>query len=285
MISAATIAALEERGLEYILGARERTDSLVRRVVLADDRAFHALAGRARQRGGDPALGQGGAARGPALHRLPQRGRGREGPRRPQGRHRRPRAAAAARRQGADRQLRLPPLPAPRRAADAKGGKASPGRPSRSTPASWPRRPGTTASSCCAPTPASRRCRRCSDIASCSPSRTCSAKPKALLRTRPDLPLLRRRHPRPRLLLLPRPGAAEGAGRAAAGPQASRPNGLTCCATSTGCRRSRSPRTVSGSPPGPRLRARWGWCSRQPALPCRRTSVSGLSDLNSNATM
>jgi hypothetical protein len=28
MISAPTIAALEERGLEYVLGARERTDSL-----------------------------------------------------------------------------------------------------------------------------------------------------------------------------------------------------------------------------------------------------------------
>jgi hypothetical protein len=37
MISAATVAALEERGLEYVLGARERTDSLVRSVVLADD--------------------------------------------------------------------------------------------------------------------------------------------------------------------------------------------------------------------------------------------------------
>src|SRR5215211_7519808 len=40
MISAPTIAALEERGLEYVLGARERTDSLVRTVVLADDRPF-----------------------------------------------------------------------------------------------------------------------------------------------------------------------------------------------------------------------------------------------------
>ena len=40
MISAATIEGLEERGLEYILGARERTDRLVREVVLADERAF-----------------------------------------------------------------------------------------------------------------------------------------------------------------------------------------------------------------------------------------------------
>jgi hypothetical protein len=50
MISAPTIAALEERGLaleerglEYVLGARERTGSLARTVVLADDRPFTPL--------------------------------------------------------------------------------------------------------------------------------------------------------------------------------------------------------------------------------------------------
>jgi Transposase DDE domain len=43
MISAATIAALQERGLEYVLGARERTDRLVRQVVLEDDRPFTPL--------------------------------------------------------------------------------------------------------------------------------------------------------------------------------------------------------------------------------------------------
>ncbi len=43
MISAPTVAALEERGLEYVLGARERTDALVRRVVLADSRPFTPL--------------------------------------------------------------------------------------------------------------------------------------------------------------------------------------------------------------------------------------------------
>jgi hypothetical protein len=36
MVSAETIAALEARELLYILGARERTDKLVREVVLAD---------------------------------------------------------------------------------------------------------------------------------------------------------------------------------------------------------------------------------------------------------
>src|SRR5690349_23998931 len=43
MISAATIVALEERGLEYVLGARERTDTLVRTVVLADEKPFTPL--------------------------------------------------------------------------------------------------------------------------------------------------------------------------------------------------------------------------------------------------
>jgi hypothetical protein len=40
MISAPTIAALEQRGLEYVLGVRERTDALVRRVVLKDSQPF-----------------------------------------------------------------------------------------------------------------------------------------------------------------------------------------------------------------------------------------------------
>jgi hypothetical protein len=48
MISAATIAALEERKLEYILGVRERTDKLVREVVLADDTPFVPLAAERR---------------------------------------------------------------------------------------------------------------------------------------------------------------------------------------------------------------------------------------------
>lgn len=43
MLSAATIAALEQRDLEYVLGARERTDAFVRQVVLADRRPFTPL--------------------------------------------------------------------------------------------------------------------------------------------------------------------------------------------------------------------------------------------------
>jgi len=40
MISAATIAGLEARGLEYILGARERSDAVVRKIVLENDNPF-----------------------------------------------------------------------------------------------------------------------------------------------------------------------------------------------------------------------------------------------------
>ena len=43
MISQETIAALEARGLDYILGVRERTDKRVRELVLADQRPFTPL--------------------------------------------------------------------------------------------------------------------------------------------------------------------------------------------------------------------------------------------------
>jgi len=43
MISAPTIAALEERGLEYVLGVRERTDKRVRETVLDDPKPFAPL--------------------------------------------------------------------------------------------------------------------------------------------------------------------------------------------------------------------------------------------------
>ena len=43
MISAATVAALEERGLDYILGARERGTAAVREIVLKDERPFAPL--------------------------------------------------------------------------------------------------------------------------------------------------------------------------------------------------------------------------------------------------
>jgi hypothetical protein len=55
MISATTIEGLEGRGLEYILGARERTDRVVREVVLADDGLFTPLLVE-RANGAEPQL-------------------------------------------------------------------------------------------------------------------------------------------------------------------------------------------------------------------------------------
>src|SRR5271170_3222374 len=55
MISAETMTELEALGLEYILGARERSNSEVREVVLADDRPMVPLVVR-RARGGETAL-------------------------------------------------------------------------------------------------------------------------------------------------------------------------------------------------------------------------------------
>ena len=43
MISAATITALEQRGLEYVLGVRERSDKLVRELVLEDEKPMTPL--------------------------------------------------------------------------------------------------------------------------------------------------------------------------------------------------------------------------------------------------
>jgi hypothetical protein len=126
MISAQTLAALEARGLEYVLGVRERSAKEVRTLVLSDDARFVPLVipvGRSGRGWGArpptrPANGtagyqtgsQGGDLRRPPLHRLPQPGRSREGRRRPGGDRGQPAPSAPPRRQGAGRQPRLPAL-------------------------------------------------------------------------------------------------------------------------------------------------------------------------------
>ena len=95
-----------------------------------------------------------------------------------------------------------------------------------------------------------------------------------------DLSLLGRRHPRPRVLLVPRPGAAQGTGRALPQARLRRPNGATCCATSIGCRRSRSARTarritLRTAATGVGRPAVQGRC----ASPCRPICTSAPPDL------
>jgi len=123
MISAATIEGLEARKLEYILGARERSDAIVRKIVLENDAPFVPLL-LERKDGRDAALRQTAHNRGQALHRLPQRGGGRKRPQGPRGDRRRARRPIEEGRQGADRQLRLPTLSTQaRRTTDKTKGK------------------------------------------------------------------------------------------------------------------------------------------------------------------
>ena len=75
---------------------------------------------------------------------------------------------------------------------------------------------------------------------------------KATLSTRPDLPFIRCRHPRPRLLLLPRPDAAQGAVRPLPPKPVSNPSGVRSCVISTACRAAKSRRTDAALPSVPR---------------------------------
>ena len=78
MISTETVAALEERALLYLLGTRERTDKVVRDLVLTDTAPCVPLtAHQARPR--DRLRGQGGDRGRSTLHPLPQPPGGRRG--------------------------------------------------------------------------------------------------------------------------------------------------------------------------------------------------------------
>ena len=78
MIGAATIAALEARKIDYILGARERSSKEVRETVLHDDGMAVPLS-IPRQKGETDLAVKGGQGRGPPLYRLSQRGGGAQG--------------------------------------------------------------------------------------------------------------------------------------------------------------------------------------------------------------
>ena len=112
MISAATIEALEERGLEYILGARERGDRRVRAIVLENEKPFTPLSiERAR---GETQLFVKEVTVGGARHIVCRNEAQAEKDRADRHNHRRrARASAEEGRQGADRQCGLPALPAP----------------------------------------------------------------------------------------------------------------------------------------------------------------------------
>src|SRR5215213_7293530 len=94
MVSAPAVAALEGRGhCPRRAGVRARRPRAHRRAGPPGGArgrpGLHPALHPARRRRGDPALGQGSHRRGQAPHRLPQRGRGGEGRRRPPGGDRR----------------------------------------------------------------------------------------------------------------------------------------------------------------------------------------------------
>jgi hypothetical protein len=165
MISADTIAALEELGMEYILGARERTSSVIRDVVLNDTAPMVPLV--LERQAGDTQLwvkevrvGKGADAQRYVVTLN----------------------EAEAKKDKADRQAIIDGLQAQLK----KGDKALVGnsayraisRPSRSTWASLPTRPASTASACCAPMRRSPRCRPSSATVTCFRSRLCSGLPR-----------------------------------------------------------------------------------------------------------
>ena len=146
MISAEAIAGLEERKLEYILGARERTDAVARKVVLANDDPFVPLL--VEREAGETQL---------FVKQVKVEGR----------RYIVCRNEAEAEKDRADREAILAGLDAPTRRRATRRSSATPpiadtyaspprrraNPPSRSTPASSPRRRASTASSCSGPTP------------------------------------------------------------------------------------------------------------------------------------
>src|SRR5450830_567190 len=110
MISAETIAGLEEHRLEYILGVRERSSKEVYDVVLKDPKPSIPLVIPPTQASGHRARGQGGVGRRAPLCGLSQSHRSQARCRGARGRAAQPARQPARRRQGAGRQQRLSTL-------------------------------------------------------------------------------------------------------------------------------------------------------------------------------
>ena len=171
MISAATIAGLEERKLEYILGARERSDAIVRKIVLENDDPFVPLL--VERKAGETQL---------FVKQVKVEGK----------RYIVCRNEAEAENDRKDREAIVAALDAQLK----KGDKALIGNSAYRRYLRKSRRPRTSPLirdrrrqarrrgalrrhlRACAPTPRSRRCRRSCAIAICSRSKTCSRGPR-----------------------------------------------------------------------------------------------------------
>src|SRR5271167_1139729 len=259
MISAATIAALEERKLEYILvglqptglsrGVRERSSAEVRSTVIDDETPF-VSAGRAAGVGrphGTP--GQASKNRRPTVHRLSQSRRGSPRCRAACCDPRRAAHQARPRRQGAGRQQRLPRL------SQNRLGQALRHRPgtSPSTRHGSPTTLTSTGSTYCVPTLRSPHCRSCGATATCCGSSSCCAKPRPCSPPARSTTAATWRSAAMCSALFWRCCSPKNSKIASAG-RGLPLNGATSCAISTGCSRSSSSRMASASccaPPPP----------------------------------
>src|SRR5215831_6045182 len=269
MISAQSIAALEERELEYVLGVRERSSAEVRSTVIDDQTPFVPLV-VPRGSGGLTGLEAKQVKIGNRRYIVC-------------------RNLAEARRDAEQRGAILDGL----RAKLAQGAKALVGnsgfrRYLKTVSAKHfavdrrrsPKTRALTGSMCCAPTPSSPRFRSCCAIATYCGSSSCSARP------RPCLPLV----PSTTAATWPfavtcsapsLPCCSSRNSRIASTGTTSQPNGTTSCAISTGCRKSSLSRMASASCCAPRPRASLVSSFRRLASPCRPTFGNSLSLLRS----
>ena len=167
MISAETIAGLEQRKLDYILGARERSDALVRKIVLANEGPFVPLLIE-RQRGETQLFAKEVKVEGKRYIVC--------------------RNEAEAEKDRKDREAIVTALDAQLKRGDKALVRNSAYRRYLRKTTDGPafaidagklaKKHASMASSCCAPTPRSHRCRRCCDIATCSRSKTYSCEPR-----------------------------------------------------------------------------------------------------------
>src|SRR5271166_726314 len=268
MISAQSIAALEERQLEYVLGVRERSSAEVRSTVIDDRTPFVPLV-VPRASGELTELEAKQVKIGDRRYIVC-------------------RNLAEARRDAEQRSAILDglraklaqSLPPRRRGATAASAAISrPCRPSTSpsTRRGLPETRALTGPMCCAPTPSSPRFRSCCATATCCGSSSCSARP------RPCSPLAQSTTaatwPFAATCSAPfSPYCSPRNSRIASTGTASQPNGATSCAISTGCRKSSSSRMESASCCAPRPPAWLVSSFRRSASPCRpifRNSPSG----------
>src|SRR6516164_4205995 len=269
MISAQSIAALEERKLEYVLSVRERSSAEVRSTVIDDQTPFVPL----------------------VVPRVSGELTELEAKQVKIGNRRYSSVAISPRRSAMPSSAVpsstgcAPSSPKATRRSSATAVCAAISRPSRpstspSTRRGSPKTRALTGSMCCAPTPSSPRFRSCCAIATYCGSSSCSARPRPCLPLAPSTTAAT--WPFAATCSAPSlPCCSSRNSRIASTGTTSQPNGTTSCAISTGCRKSSLSRMASASCCAPRPPASLVSSFRRLASPCRPTFRNSPSLLRS----